>query len=157
MISFGYYDSPIGVLKIGSQDGYIVSVKRVDSPDAEHHPTSVTDRAAAQILEYLQGQRRSFDLPLSIAGTPFQHAVWNAIASIPYGETRSYSQLAESVGKPKAVRAAGRACGDNPVWILIPCHRVVGKNGALTGYAGGTEMKRRLLTLEQKNKTTIKW
>ncbi|MFC4597106.1 methylated-DNA--[protein]-cysteine S-methyltransferase [Cohnella hongkongensis] len=103
---------------------------------------------ARQLLEYLRGERTAFDLPLDVQGTPFQRAVWEALRSVSYGSTRSYSDIAEAVGKPSAVRAVGAAIGANPVLIAIPCHRIVGKNGALTGFRGGLEMKRKLLEME---------
>lgn len=104
--------------------------------------------ARTQLLEYLSGARRSFDLPLDPAGTAFQRSVWEALAAIPYGQTRTYGEIAAAVGRPRAVRAVGQANHVNPLPIFIPCHRVVGKNGALTGYAGGLDLKRALLALE---------
>lgn len=103
----------------------------------------------AQLVEYLNGERQQFTVPLHLLGSPFQVAVWRALAGIPYGTTCSYSDIAEQVGKPKAVRAVGGAVGANPLSIIIPCHRVIGKNGAPTGYAWGLDMKRRLLELER--------
>ena len=104
--------------------------------------------ARTQLLEYLSGARRSFDLPLDPAGTAFQRSVWEALRAIPYGQTRTYGEMAAAVGRPKAVRALGQANHVNPLPIFIPCHRVVGKNGALTGYAGGLDLKGALLALE---------
>ena len=104
--------------------------------------------ARTQLLEYLSGARRSFDLPLDPAGTAFQRSVWEALRAIPYGQTRTYGEIAAAVGRPRAVRAVGKANHVNPLPIFIPCHRVVGKNGALTGYAGGLDLKSALLALE---------
>lgn len=104
--------------------------------------------ARTQLLEYLSGARRSFDLPLDPAGTDFQRSVWEALRAIPYGQTRTYGKIAAAVGRPRAVRAVGQANHVNPLPIFIPCHRVVGKNGALTGYAGGLDLKGALLALE---------
>lgn len=104
--------------------------------------------AERQFRAYFAGERRVFDLPLSLRGTPFELAVWNQLSMIPYGETRTYGQLAAQLGRPKAARAVGAACGRNPVLVLLPCHRVVGGTGALTGFAAGLEAKRILLTLE---------
>lgn len=104
--------------------------------------------ARTQLLEYLSRTRRSFDLPLDPAGTDFQRAVWEALRAIPYGQTRTYGEIAAAVGRPRAVRAVGQANHVNPLPIFIPCHRVVGKNGALTGYAGGLDLKSALLALE---------
>jgi len=102
-----------------------------------------------QFTEYEKGVRKSFDLPLHIVGTEFQKKVWNALLEIPYGETRSYQEIAIRVGNPKAVRAVGGACNRNPIGIIVPCHRVVGKNGSLTGYAGGLDYKKMLLEHEK--------
>ena len=102
-------------------------------------------------MEYFQGKRKDFDLPIYAPGTPFQTAVWHEISRIPYGQTRSYGQIAAILGKPKASRAVGQAANRNPLWIIVPCHRVVGKNQALTGYAGGLETKQALLELERNN------
>ncbi len=112
------------------------------------HP--VLQQAAGQLQEYLDGARASFSLPLGCEGTDFQRETWHHIALIPFGETITYSELADRVGVARAVRAAGTATGRNPLSIVVPCHRVVGKNGTLTGYAGGLERKTRLLELEKK-------
>lgn len=104
---------------------------------------------ASELVEYLQGTRKSFNIPFDFHGTPFQLAVWNALCDIPYGQTKSYSEIAEQIEKPAAVRAVGSAIGANPVLITVPCHRVIGKNGALTGYRGGMDMKKMLLNLEK--------
>lgn len=110
--------------------------------------TPLLRAARTQLLEYLSGARRSFDLPLDPAGTDFQRSIWEALRAIPYGQTRTYGQIAAAVGRPRAVRAVGQANHVNPLPIFIPCHRVVGKNGALTGYAGGLDLKGALLALE---------
>ncbi|WP_338449232.1 methylated-DNA--[protein]-cysteine S-methyltransferase [Niallia oryzisoli] len=102
-----------------------------------------------QITEYLEGERKSFSIPFDYNGTEFQQAVWKALCEIPYGETKSYSDIAHHIQKPAAVRAVGAAIGKNPVLITIPCHRVVGKNGSLTGFRGGLDMKKQLLELER--------
>jgi methylated-DNA-[protein]-cysteine S-methyltransferase len=102
-----------------------------------------------QFTEYELGKRKVFDLPLHIKGTEFQKKVWDALLEIPYGETRSYQEIAIQVGNPKAVRAVGGACNRNPIGIIVPCHRVVGKNGSLTGYAGGLDYKKMLLDKEK--------
>lgn len=103
---------------------------------------------AVELIQYIEGKRQTFTVPFNYNGTPFQIAVWNALCEIPYGETKSYSDIANAINKPAAVRAVGAAIGANPVLITVPCHRVVGKNGALTGYRGGLEMKTKLLDLE---------
>jgi methylated-DNA-[protein]-cysteine S-methyltransferase len=107
-------------------------------------------RAIEQLADYFAGKRTSFDLELSPAGTDFQRAVWTALAAIPYGETRTYAAIARAIGRPRAVRAVGAANGRNPLSIVVPCHRVIGRDGTLTGYAGGVEHKETLLTLEQR-------
>ena len=104
-------------------------------------------------MEYFEAKRKYFELPLKPKGTPFQQAVWNALSQIPYGKTKSYREIAEMTGSPKACRAVGMANHCNPIMIIIPCHRVIGANGALTGYAYGVEMKKQLLLLENDNKT----
>jgi methylated-DNA-[protein]-cysteine S-methyltransferase len=104
--------------------------------------------ARAQLQSYFAGKLRSFDLPLNPQGTEFQQSAWRALLDIPYGETRSYADIARAIGRPKAVRAVGAANGQNPISIVIPCHRVVGSNGDLTGFGGGLQVKQQLLTLE---------
>jgi methylated-DNA-[protein]-cysteine S-methyltransferase len=111
--------------------------------------TTLIKKAAAQIEEYLNGKRKKFSLPLAMHGTQFQMDVWRALQTIPYGETRSYKEIAELVNRPKAVRAVGMANHRNPISIIVPCHRVIGHNGNLTGYGGGLPLKRYLLELEQ--------
>jgi len=110
--------------------------------------TPLIKKTAAQIEEYLNGKRKKFSLPLAMRGTSFQTDVWRALQTIPYGETRSYKQIAELVNRPKAVRAVGMANHRNPISIIVPCHRVIGHNGSLTGYGGGLPLKRYLLELE---------
>ena len=108
--------------------------------------------AARQIDEYLRGKRREFDLPLAPKGTDFMQTVWDELRKIPYGETRTYAQVAAAIGRPKACRAVGLANNRNPLPIIIPCHRVIGSSGSLTGYRGGLEMKKKLLALEARFK-----
>lgn len=105
---------------------------------------------AAEITQYLEGKRKTFTVPFHNVGTPFQLAVWHALCEIPYGQTKSYSDIANDINKPAAVRAVGAAIGANPILITVPCHRVIGKNGSLTGYRGGLEMKTLLLDLEKR-------
>ena len=149
MINYAFYPFKFGVLKIGYDAGAVVSLDRVTQPEADHLPCPLTEKAFAQITEYLTGQRKVFDFPYILSGTPFQKRVWQALCDIPYGETRSYKQIAEAVGNPKACRAVGMANHHNPMMIVVPCHRVVGANGKLAGYAGGLEMKSALLVLER--------
>lgn len=129
----------------------ITSLKFADYKTEEEGPgrscTYLND-AMAQLTEYFKGARKTFDIPLSIRGSEFQMHVWKALRDIPYGETRCYSEVAEAVGNPKASRAVGMANNRNPVLIMIPCHRVIGKSGKPVGYAGGVERKERLLGME---------
>lgn len=118
-------------------------------PDAELDPGAAPlPEVRRQLDEYLSGKRRAFDLPLDLAGTEFQRLCWEALQRIPFGETRTYGEMARSIGRPAAVRAVGRANHDNPIGVIVPCHRVIGADGTLTGYAGGLDMKRTLLELE---------
>lgn len=128
-------------------------------PEAAFAPSEaglVLAAARAQLLEYLDGARRQFTVPLDPRGTPFQLAVWDAVAAIPYGETCSYQELARRIGRPGAARAVGAANGANRLPLVVPCHRVVGSSGALTGYAGGLALKRHLLGLER-GQHTLAW
>ena len=148
MIHFTCCSSPFGPLRIGCEDEYVVSI-RLGSEETVDSASPLSDQVAAQLRAYFAGSRKDFDLPIKPKGTPFQLAVWQEMLRIPYGEVRTYGQIAAAIGKPKAARAVGQAANRNPIWILIPCHRVVGSNQALTGYAGGLSMKRALLELEQ--------
>ena len=151
-------ETPIGELRLIASDEGLVAVLwpnetpnrvRLESEPIETAAHPILDDCAAQLGEYFAGERRSFELPLDLrGGTEFQQAAWQALADIPFGETVSYSQQAQRIGRPKAVRAIGAANGRNPLSIVLPCHRVVGANGALTGFAGGVETKRFLLELE---------
>lgn len=143
------FQTPLGTMCLEEENGALISLSwrsggMSDSP--------LLLRAEAQILEYFSGVRREFSLPLAPRGTPFQLRVWNALSKIPYGETRSYAQIADAVGNAKACRAVGSANNRNPLLILIPCHRVTGADGALTGYSGGLDRKHALLELERGNR-----
>lgn len=151
MIHSACYVFPLGTLRITAEEGRILSIRRVSSSGAENRPCPVTDLAAAQLQEYFEGKRKSFDFPIAPTGTAFQQNVWGALSQIPYGQTRSYAQIACAAGHPNAARAVGQACSQNPIWVVIPCHRVTGSNHSLTGYAGGLDMKQRLLELEASN------
>lgn len=149
MTKYAFYTCPFGRIKIGYEGGNIVCIRCVETQDAEHEPSEISERAFRQLTEYFAGKRKVFDFPIVLRGTAFQVDVWNALRSIPYGETRSYKQIAEAIGRPKACRAVGMANHNNPIWIAVPCHRVIGTNKHLTGYAGGLELKQALLQLEQ--------
>ena len=150
--------SPVGVLKLVATDQALVAVlwenenpKRVrlaELVEDKKHPILLETQK--QLNEYFAGQRTQFDLPLDFEGTEFQKKIWQALLTIPFGETRSYKQIAEQVGNVKAVRAVGAANGRNPISIIAPCHRVVGANGKLVGFAGGLENKEILLKLESR-------
>ena len=143
------HPTPLGPVEIVTDGGALVSLKL--QPGAEGPvPRDVALLAARQIDEYLAGERTDFDLPLAPAGTPFELAVWERLRAIPCGDTVTYGELAAELGRPGAARAVGRANGRNPLWIIVPCHRVIGANGSLTGYAGGVDVKRALLELESR-------
>lgn len=150
-------DSPVGRLTlVASEQGLVAILWEKDNPrrvplgevvESDDHPVLLeTER---QLQEYFAGRLREFALPLHFRGTEFQRRVWSALLTIPYGQTRSYAQIAQQIGCPAAVRAVGAANGRNPLSIIAPCHRVVGSNGKLTGFAGGLEAKARLLSLER--------
>lgn len=143
-------DSPVGPLSIVVDDeGRLVELSFGSrSPVSDSPAAGNGSIVAGQLREYFAGQRRSFELELAPRGTPFQLAVWNALQRIPYGHTISYGELARRIGKPAAVRAVGAANGANPIAVIVPCHRVIGSNGALTGYGGGIERKQWLLAHE---------
>jgi methylated-DNA-[protein]-cysteine S-methyltransferase len=155
---FKIISSPVGDLKLVASDKGLTAIlwenddpKRVRlgelREDATHPVLLQTER---QLGEYFAGTRTTFTVALDMVGTPFQKKVWQALLAIPFGETRSYAELARQVGNPKACRAVGAANGRNPISIIAPCHRAIGSNGALTGFAGGLDAKRYLLTLERR-------
>lgn len=145
------FDTPLGWMGLAEEDGAIIRLYLPNAPTPRimPHETPLLAEGRRQLMEYLAGARSAFDLPLRLQGTDFQRQVWEALRSIPYGETRSYGQLAAALGRPGACRAVGMANHNNPIPILVPCHRVVGANGSLTGYAGGLDLKQRLLELER--------
>lgn len=147
-------DSPVGVLTLVASDEGLRQIlwedqaeQAEDATPAETHP--ILAAASAQLAEYFAGDRVEFDLPLDLIGTDFQKAAWLALADVPYGETSSYGEQAERIGRTGAFRAIGAANGKNPIPIVLPCHRIVGADGSLTGFAGGLAMKQRLLALER--------
>ena len=151
-------DSPLGKLTIVAQSSKLVAILwendqpnrvRLGEMEQEDNDSTLLE-AERQLQEYFQGKRQQFDLPMEFNGTEFQKQVWQALLQIPYGETRSYLDIATAIGNKKAVRAVGAANGRNPISIIAPCHRVIGASGALTGFAGGLEAKALLLSVEQK-------
>lgn len=153
-MDISYYHSPIGILKIEADEqgicGLSLCESRSAAPENTVYPcSSYLLQTQMELEEYFAGKRKTFSVPLSLHGTPFQKKVWTALCTIPYGETRSYSEIAEAVGNPKACRAVGMANNKNPILIIVPCHRVIGKNGSLVGYGGGLPIKEKLLKLEK--------
>ena len=160
-VHYTWFESPIGPLLLaGSDDGLrLVSfsagrhAREVD-PQWQEDPGAFAE-TARQLKEYFAGQRKSFELPLVLKGTDFQKKVWMALQKIPYGETMSYKQLAQMIDRPMAVRAVGAANGANPIPIIIPCHRVIGNDGSLTGFGGGLPLKKKLLEMESRQMKLI--
>lgn len=146
-----FYETKIGRIII-SEDGTGITELEIADKNSDQNETEETPllkKAAKQLEEYLAGKRKKFELTLNPQGTPFQKKVWDILKTIPYGETWSYKQVATAMGKPTASRAVGMANNRNPIMIVVPCHRVVGSNGSLVGYAGGLELKAKLLDLEK--------
>ena len=143
------YETKLGSVTIVEEDGALLAITTHRTYEGIKQETPLINEAYRQLSEYLLGERKRFDLPLNPQGTVFQQQVWKALCDIPYGETRSYKQIAEAIGNPKAVRAVGMANNRNPLLIVVPCHRVVGANGKLVGYAAGIEKKEFLLKLEK--------
>lgn len=155
----GYtYTFPVGKCYIEEENGKITCIvfsqdDLIKNRGVIIEETPLLKDAVRQLGEYFEGKRTTFDLPQNPEGTPFQKKVWQALRKIPYGETRSYGDIAKAVGSPKGARAVGMACNRNPIFIATPCHRVIGANGALVGFGGGLEMKRYLLELEKTGRT----
>lgn len=152
--------SPVGQLKLVVSEKGLCAVlfqggkgEPYASQPVKTHP--VLDSAERQLAEYFKGTRKQFDLPLDLLGTPFQKKAWNALTKIPYGKTVSYAEQARSIGDPKKARPIGQANGKNPVSIIVPCHRVIGASGKLTGYGGGIRIKQILLELESRNSAPV--
>lgn len=147
-MQYAFYRYNSSYIKIGHESDLIFSIKLTNDIDCMNTQTKITDSAFSQLKEYFLGHRKTFSLPVVIQGTSFQQKVYNALLQIKYGETTTYKELASKIESPKAYRAVGSACRGNPLWIIVPCHRVLGSNKKLVGYAGGLEMKNRLLNLE---------
>jgi len=151
---FRSIDSPVGLLTLAGNDGRLMHLRMVDQTHEPSHEGWKRDDdafpdAVEQLEAYFAGDRTDFELDLDLVGTQFQRRVWTALQTIPYGETRSYGEIARQIGSPDAFRAVGLANGHNPIGIIVPCHRVIGSNGSLTGYGGGLDRKRALLELEK--------
>ena len=154
------FASPIGLLSMKEEDGFITELSLLEAakppgsgkpypPLSDSGPeTELSKRTQEQLAQYFSGKRKTFELPVFYRGTPFRQRVWDALCTIPYGQTRSYQDIAKLIGSPKAVRAVGQANHDNPLLILVPCHRVIRKNGDIHGYACGDSVKEFLLKLE---------
>jgi methylated-DNA-[protein]-cysteine S-methyltransferase len=154
-----FYETSIGKVFIAEDENGItdldLSEEVSDTSEFVIRETEGIKVAAKQLTEYLEGKRREFNLTLNPKGTQFQKLVWEALRKIPYGETRSYKEVAEAVGNPKASRAVGMANHNNPIMCIIPCHRVIGANGSLVGYAGGIKIKEQLLNLEKETERNV--
>lgn len=144
---------PFSTLQIQTNDSFLLSLKKSNKKVIQEGGDALSRHVKKQLKEYAEGKRRVFDVPVEMHGTPFQTSVWNALMKIPYGETRTYAQIAAMIGRPKAARAVGNALNKNPICIIVPCHRVTASKG-LGGYAYGIAMKKQLLALEQQHKRT---
>jgi len=150
-----YYKTIIGTIGIEENGSAITSVflqEENQSDDFEEKETPLIKETARQLSEYFDGKRTCFDVPIELNGTEFQCKVWNALCTIPYGETRTYGEIAKQIDNPKGSRAVGNANNKNQIMIIVPCHRVIGSNGALVGYAGGLDVKEKLLKIEGSRK-----
>lgn len=148
-LGYSHLKTPVGWLQIEATDTAITAVRFIDSAEGHRPENELSQAGKAQLAAWFRRERTDFELPLAPEGTEFQRAAWKALQRIPFGETRYYAQQADLIGRPSAVRAVGAANGANPIAIVVPCHRVIGKNGSLTGYAGGLERKQWLLAFEQ--------
>ena len=152
-LSFTTYESPIGTLYLTSNQDALLGVSFISEIREEQESSPVLDMAMQQLDAYFNGKLQQFTVPFELQGTAFQKTVWEALCTIPYGTVVSYQDIAIAIGNPKAVRAVGMANNKNPISIIIPCHRVIGKQGSLTGYAGGLDKKQWLLSHERSNQS----
>lgn len=148
-MDFAVYAFPFGFLKIGYRGEVLLLLQKIDASADVGKKTDFTERVYTEIMEYLKGERTSFDIAYELDGTAFQKKVWEELTKIPYGETRTYKEIAVAIGNPNASRAVGMANNKNPLMMIVPCHRVIGANGKLVGYGGGIAMKRELLAMEK--------
>ncbi len=156
-MKYAYFNSPLGKLLLTGDDGlkslhFPIGKTRIEPEDDWEYNEATFSEVIYQLDAYFKGKLQQFDLTLNPVGTPFQNKVWQQLLKIPYGETISYGELANRIGNPNASRAVGMANGKNPISIIVPCHRVIGKDGSLTGFGGGIEIKKKLLELEQRHK-----
>src|SRR5688572_874950 len=151
---YALINSPMGPLTVAATEKGVASIQFGNTvPKGVVAESTSHPEAIEQLTEYFEGRRTQFDLPMDVEGTPFQKAVWGELLRIPYGETRTYGEVAKAIGRPGAARAVGMANHDNPLAVVIPCHRVVGRDGSLTGYAGGVHLKAQLLSIERGHRT----
>lgn len=148
MVGRDFAESPVGLLEITSENGFLTGIHPAERAAGDIRRDDITEETKRQLCEYFSGIRKNFDLPIRFCGTDFQRAVWEALTRIPFGETRSYGEIAEKIGNPKACRAAGNAIGKNPLLIVIPCHRVISGNGGIGGFSADMNIKKYLLKLE---------
>lgn len=146
------YHSPLGDMELIYEEDAVTALRMAEKKAVAEAPEGLALAVFQELDEYFQGKRKTFDIPLRTHGTAFQEKVWAALRAIPYGEVRSYKEVAEAIGHPKAYRAVGMANNANPIFIIVPCHRVIGSDGSLTGYGGGLPMKKALLSLEKGNR-----
>lgn len=148
MSSYDYLETTLGLIEIICEDESLIGLKLVSEKIHRECENKISKKVKSQILEYLNGSRKTFNIPIKLNGTDFQKKVYEETLKIPYGSTKTYGEIANSIGNPKSMRAVGMALNKNPFWIIIPCHRVIGKNNKLTGFAGGIDKKLSILKLE---------
>lgn len=148
MSSYDYLVTTLGLMEIICEDESLVGLKLVSDKTHRECENKISKKVKSQILEYLDGSRKTFNIPIKLTGTDFQKKVYEETLKIPYGSIKTYGEIANSIGNPKSMRAVGMALNKNPIWIIIPCHRVIGKDKKLTGFAGGIDKKLSLLKLE---------
>ena len=148
MSSYDYLETTLGLMEIICEDESLIGLKLVSEKIHRECENKTSKKVKSQIKEYLNGSRKTFNIPIKLTGTDFQKKVYEETLKIPYGSTKTYGGIASSIGNPKSMRAVGMALNKNPIWIIIPCHRVIGKNRKLTGFAGGIDKKLSLLKLE---------
>ena len=147
-----YYESPLGLIEIICTEKELISLVFTEEKNNNAEENTITNLVTKQLNEYFSKERKTFDLPIKIDGTDFQKKVWNEILKVPFGFTKTYKDIAIAIGNPNSSRAIGKASGGNKIWLIIPCHRIIGSIGKLTGYAGGIERKKWLLEHEKNNK-----